>query len=116
MLRTAAAPRRSQAIGGAGSAKEGPNTEPPTEPATRPNIPEVTTVETTASTDGSTRGGWLALALFASLGGNLFLGFVAWDIRKRFLAAFRDGQTADHKHSSSGMIAEALDDCTETSS
>lgn len=36
----------------------------------------------------SSGGVWLTLALFASLGGNLFLGYVAWDIRKRFLTAF----------------------------
>ena len=42
---------------------------------------------------GHSGGTWLVLALFASIGGNIFLGYITWDIRKRFLAAFRKPPT-----------------------
>ncbi len=46
-------------------------------------------VQQPEKSENQTSGGtWLVLALFASIGGNLFLGYVTWDIRKRFLAAF----------------------------
>jgi hypothetical protein len=46
-----------------------------------------------APPSGHSGGTWLVLALFASIGGNIFLGYITWDIRKRFLAAFRKPPT-----------------------
>ena len=60
---------------------------------------EVTTPTPPIPTSGRSSGGvWLTLALFASLGGNLFLGYAAWDIRKRFLAAFGSEESTDSKN------------------
>ena len=61
------------------------------EAITNPTPPIITS-------ERSSDGLWLTLALFASLGGNLFLGYAAWDIRKRFLIAFGRGE------SSNGMV------------
>ena len=49
--------------------------------------------EPPATSDGHSGGTWLLLALFASMGGNIFLGYITWDIRKRFLAAFGENTT-----------------------
>ena len=37
---------------------------------------------------------WLLLILFASIGGNIYLSYVTWDIRKRFLATFMKSSSA----------------------
>ncbi|MDG2409384.1 MAG: hypothetical protein P8M53_10285, partial [Pirellulales bacterium] len=50
-------------------------------------------VDPSAPSDGHSGGTWLLLALFASIGGNIFLGYITWDIRKRFLAAFGENTT-----------------------
>ena len=49
--------------------------------------------EPSAPSEGQSGGTWLLLALFASIGGNIFLGYITWDIRKRFLAAFGENTT-----------------------
>ena len=63
--------------------------------------------EPVAAPEGSSGGVWLTLALFASLGGNLFLGYVAWDIRKRFLAAFRGERSSEGNHEGGDASAPA---------
>ena len=50
--------------------------------------------ETTQAAQQSGVSLWLLLVLFASIGGNIYLSYVTWDIRKRFLAAFLDSSTA----------------------
>lgn len=60
---------------------------------TTPRKQDAAEAEPSAPSDGHSGGTWLLLALFASIGGNIFLGYITWDIRKRFLAAFGENTT-----------------------
>jgi hypothetical protein len=69
------------------------NTPPKSAPVTplKNEVPDAS--ELPVPPNGHSGGTWLVLALFASIGGNIFLGYITWDIRKRFLAAFRKSPT-----------------------
>jgi len=86
----------------------------PTDPTSKPkgvagsaDVTDVTVekgpTETTLAAQQSGASLWLLLVLFASIGGNIYLSYVTWDIRKRFLAAFLDTSTV--KPSSSDPTA-----------
>ncbi|MEC8336696.1 MAG: hypothetical protein VXZ84_00980, partial [Planctomycetota bacterium] len=61
------------------------------------------------ASEHSSGGVWLTLALFASLGGNLFLGYVAWDIRKRFLIAFGREESSNREVESQDASTSPVD-------
>ncbi len=82
-----------------------------------PQIADKKNTDAPAAANGSSSWSvWLAMALFASIGGNIFLSYVAWDIRKRFLAVFRGTATDGINDKSAEMVVESDDDRAETGS